>query len=262
MIERDSIAGRITSEFGYHPLEALNPANAKTVPKGRSINEDVFKVLRKHGAELLLPYLTGEDTQESLNAVYIFSEMGGNTSRLVDAATKYISHTYGGARRDAMEGLLPHASNLSACVLAECLRAASDVEVRVRIKAIDFLAALPIERIESAQDFLTEQDHADQHKKGLEVLRQKAEIESLIDQVAGDDKVVSCYICAKILRLAKSGSFMSFKDKQINCGELDVVRAKVNVLKRRAEKNINKKGVNHDLFEFDPTTLKVKGPLT
>lgn len=225
----------IVSEFGYNPLEALGLdfERSDQIPAGRKVYEDVPKLLAWHGTELLLPYLKSNDASTASGALFVFSEMQSEGPELIEAAADFVNHPWEHVRWDAMEGLLFRLSKLSPRVLALCLKAADDETLSVRLKAIEFIAHSTLSKLEAALEFFSSQDKIEQHKKGLEILSQPCETTALIDQIPCDEKVISCYICAKILKVAKAGELIEIGDEEVTCGETAFVKFKLEIMKRR-----------------------------
>ena len=225
----------IVSEFGYNPLEALGTdfEGSDKIPPGRHVYEDVPKLLAWHGADLLLPFLKSKDADIALDALFVFSEMESEGAELTEAAAEFLDHPYDHVRWNAMEGLLFRRSKLSPRVLALCLRAADDETLLVRTKAIEFIAASTLSKLEAALEFFSSQDRVEQHKRGLEILTRSCETAALIDQIACDEKIISCYTCAKILRNAKEGELIDISDEKVTSEEVAFLKFKLEIMSRR-----------------------------
>ncbi|WP_282611222.1 hypothetical protein [Pelagibius sp. Alg239-R121] len=261
MTRKEQSIEQTLNELGYDPLAVLGPKNAHCVPDGRCKFDDSLKVLERHGAELLLPFLESEDLKTLLDALHVFSEMRSSGEVLIGPALRYIGHPHPSARWYALDGLLLYLRRLPPKVLTLGLCLANDRCFRVRKKVIEYIAGIPCEKMEVACSCLPPFVPSDPHRDGLTLLLQPEATGSLIERIADEDSVVGCYIGAAILKAAKSGDFATIGNDSSVCEEVVFLRAKLDLMRESAAWRSKFAGPYDYVFEVCPETLKIKGDL-
>ena len=261
MIANEYSIEQTLNELGYDPLAALDPSNADRVPAERCKFDDSLRVLERHGAELLLPFLESEDSNAPIDVLHVFSEMRSNGSVLIGPALRYLGHPHPNARWYVLDGLLLYLRRLSPKVLTLGLCLANDKYSRIRKKVIEYIAGVPLEKLEAAQACLPSFVPSGPHRVGLNLLLQPGETGALISRMADEDRIVRCYLGAAVLRAAKSGDFPAICDDPALCDEVAFLRSKSDLMKKSAEWRNKISRPQTPVFEICPETRKIKGDI-
>lgn len=223
--------------------------------------EDSLKLLGRHDARLLLPFLESEDPDTLINALHVFSEMRSPGAALIGPVLRRLGHPHPSVRWYTLDGLLLYLRRLPPKVLTLGLCLANDHSISVRKKVIEYISGIPLEKLEAACDILPSFVPRGPHQAGLKLLRHPAEIEALLEPVGKEDRVHGCYAAAAILKAAKSDNFVTIPDGYGDSEEVAFLRSKLNLMRTSTVWRARVFGSQTPVFEICPETLKIKGDL-
>ena len=225
----------IREEFGYDPIETLSKDIWDEIPTGRIVMSDATTAVARVGAEVLRPLIVDGRPNISSRALRIFSELGKAGAVLVNEVLDVLDHPYETARWDALDGLTYHLSALTPKQVSKAIVLASDPKPLVRTKVIEFLAAVPVSKIEAAHNFIDPNDHLAEHEKGLEFLKSPVSANMTVEAISKSGMVTSCYVLASLIVAANSGKSVEIPEGIIESEEVAYVLRRMKLKARLAK---------------------------
>jgi len=198
----------MTSNFDQHQAnEALQRILHGTDTEGRGLATLVEQFQNGFDLANLKLLLDHEDENIVTHGIYILSELGPNGTPLAAEALALLDHRNWSVRYYAIDCLLGM-KGVTGVAIAKVLELLADEDVRVRQKAIDFVARKDIAALESANSALTCCKNKAFHLSGLRLVV-KAGIGSLQEIEEGlqsDEKILRSYSLAAAIRLLRAGA--------------------------------------------------------
>lgn len=233
MVTRKNYDGDIRLLLGYDPINALVLGSKAIVPAGRSKFEDALKLVSNESADLLRPLLRSGLEPSCTNALYVFSEMTAKkNAELVDDVIPFLLHPDPSARWYVLDGLLGHLSKLSAIQTAAVLRTCEDKEQRVRNKAFEVIAAMPLDNISDAIDAMGSEEAVDYHREGVDLQRHPYSQIAVETALTKANTILKCYVFGALIREAKMGYSHSIPDI-VTGEEAQHLREKIQLIEKQ-----------------------------